>query len=78
MNANIKLNKELAKSAKTDGTRKIYQQEAATWQEFKADMTSQYRKNAKTEIKASNIITSKYSFDAIKNFNQWKRLKGKK
>ena len=78
MDSNIKRNQDLAKTAKSDGTRKFYESEASTWKEFKSDMTTQYRQNAKTTLKASGIIESRYNFDAVKNFNQWKRMKKKK
>lgn len=77
MDANIKRQKELAKSAKTDGTKKLYKQNAKDWTDFKVEMTANYRKNASTPMPASQIISMKRSFQEgiLQSFESWKKRK---
>ena len=80
MDMNIKWNLDHAKAEKDKWRKKPYKDYASDWKEYKAEMTDVFRKNAKKEIKAADIIDTKYNFQdgVIRSWEQWRRMKGKK
>lgn len=77
MDSNIKRQKDLAKSAKTDSAKKTYREGVKDWKAFKDEMTETYRKNASIPLPASGIISTKYRFQdgVLKDFETWKKRK---